>query len=113
MESEKISGIVVYGSYIISIIYGLLAFPLAFNMVTPNSWYGVRTQSTLQNPDVWYSVNNTAGWGLLLASFVCVAVIYYFNNFVSLSTDNKIIVSTMAPIFVPIIVLTIAFLLFR
>lgn len=111
MEPEKATVYVSYGGYFISILYVVLGLPLAFRMVSPNSWYGVRTANTLQDPNVWYSTNYTAGLSFIASGFLCIALIYIFNNVIKVNAMTSILVSSFVPIIVPMIALVAIFLL--
>jgi hypothetical protein len=39
----------------------LVSIPLILRKIAPNSWYGFRTSHTLENPGLWYAVNEYAG----------------------------------------------------
>ncbi len=38
-----------------------VGLPLARRRVRPNHWYGLRTRSTLEDPEVWYEANALLG----------------------------------------------------
>src|SRR5512141_1280169 len=42
--------------------------PLALKLVPPNRFYGIRTEQTLADRDVWFRVNRVGGFALLLAA---------------------------------------------
>lgn len=48
--------------------------PLVLAWVPPNRWYGFRTARTLSSPAVWYPVNRTAGFGLMVAGILAALV---------------------------------------
>ena len=56
-----------------SALIGALAVPLLLRWIPPNRFYGMRTQTTLSRPDVWYSANAFAGGAVLIASLVSMA----------------------------------------
>ena len=39
----------------------ILGIPMIQGRVKPNNWYGFRTRTTLDNPDIWYPANAYAG----------------------------------------------------
>jgi len=45
---------------------GVLAVPLIRRRIRPNPLYGFRVQATLDNPDLWYKVNEYAGKRLVV-----------------------------------------------
>jgi hypothetical protein len=42
----------------------LIAGPLIRRKIKPNPWYGFRVRATLENPEIWYEVNEMGGRGL-------------------------------------------------
>ncbi len=40
----------------------LIGLPLAFKLIAPNPFYGVRMSETIGSPDLWYQANLYAGW---------------------------------------------------
>lgn len=111
METEKVVTFVYYLGYFMSIVFALLGTPMAFNMVSPNSWYGVRTASTLGDPNVWYSVNSVVGFALIFSGILSIALIYFFNHFVKFNMTNTIIFNSFIPIIVPIFIIAAAFII--
>ena len=61
-------------------IYGLLmvglAIPLISGKVHPNSWYGLRIQTTLENPGIWYPANSYTGWLLLVYGVITIGLTF-------------------------------------
>ncbi len=55
----------------------LLAIPLALKLVPPNRIYGFRTALALANRDLWFSINRIAGFALIAASSVALAIYFY------------------------------------
>jgi hypothetical protein len=47
-----------------------ISIPLILGKIPPNGWYGFRVRKTMENPEIWYPVNQFAGKRLLLASLV-------------------------------------------
>lgn len=57
----------------------LLSLPLLNNQIRPNGLYGFRVKKTLENPEIWYAVNQHFAWRLLwtgLAVLVASALLY-------------------------------------
>lgn len=57
----------------------LLSLPLLNNQIKPNGLYGFRVKKTLENPSVWYAVNQHFAWRLLwtgLAVMVASTLLY-------------------------------------
>ena len=102
MGNEKIA---IYMSYFISFLVTVIGLPLALKFVEPNSWYGVRTAKTMQDQDIWYAVNFSAGLGLVLSGLICCGLIYLVQNHLNLETKNTIVLISMIPVIVPITVL--------
>ncbi|MBI5714568.1 MAG: SdpI family protein [Chloroflexi bacterium] len=48
----------------------ILAVPLIQRRVPPNIWYGFRLPQTLNDPEIWYAVNEYGGRGLLWVGII-------------------------------------------
>jgi len=48
----------------------VLALPLCFRLVAPNSFYGFRTPATLADTKLWFDANAFAGYALVVAAVV-------------------------------------------
>lgn len=56
------------------LLLAIVSFPLAFGLIGPNSFYGVRTAETLSSMETWYRANLNAGWvGLVFGAIACFA----------------------------------------
>lgn len=57
-----------------------LSIPLILRRIPPNGLYGFRVRKTLENPEIWYTVNVFAGKRLLLVGLgtAVAAVVLYF-----------------------------------
>lgn len=56
-----------------------ISVPMAQRKIKPNLYYGIRVRKTLENPVIWYTVNEYAGKRLLIAGLliaITAAVIY-------------------------------------
>jgi uncharacterized membrane protein len=67
-----------------SLLIVVLSVPLAFGLVPPNRFYGVRTAATLADPAAWYAVNRTGGMALILAG------VAYLGALVALPTYDPL-----------------------
>ena len=58
----------------------LIALPLLFGKVPPNTFYGFRVAATLDNPRLWYAVNQHAAKRLIVSgvSLMAAAVLLLF-----------------------------------
>ena len=65
-----------------------LSIPLILGKIKPNGLYGFRVKSTLENPSLWYAVNNYAGWRLLATGLVTVVSAVGLYLIQGLSLDN-------------------------
>ena len=59
---------------IVGVIEMSLAIPLWLGIVPPNTVYGVRTEKTLSNKELWYKVNKYSGRDFALAGVVLVVI---------------------------------------
>jgi len=66
----------------------VLSIPLLLKKIPPNPIYGFRVSQTLENPEIWYAVNQYAARWLALsgASIAIAAVGLYF--FPSITVDG-------------------------
>jgi len=51
-----------------------LAIPMALGKVPPNGLYGFKTEKTLASREVWYAANRVAGWLMVGAGLLTIAV---------------------------------------
>ncbi len=73
-----------FAIYLIAgILLVLLAFPLLFEMIKPNPYYGVRVPLTMTDSAVWYAVNKYCARYLIavgMAVIVAAAGLYFVPN---------------------------------
>lgn len=55
---------------IFSLFLAAIAIPLIFHLIPPNGLYGFRVRKTMENPEIWYAVNEYFGKRLFAASLV-------------------------------------------
>jgi uncharacterized membrane protein len=55
---------------IIGIVLMVIALPMIANKIPPNPFYGFRVRKTLENPEIWYKVNEYSGWRFFIAGAV-------------------------------------------
>ena len=60
-----------------SLLFSVIAIPLALRMVPPNIVYGFRTRATLSGRNLWYRANAHFGRGLLVSSLCGGAAAYF------------------------------------
>ena len=68
MESGELVIFVLY--LVVGVALVGLGVPLLMTWVPPNPLYGFRTPRTLQDPEVWYAVNRTTGFWLIVTGVV-------------------------------------------
>jgi uncharacterized membrane protein len=54
------------------VILALISLPLIYGKIKPNSLYGFRVPATLEDPDLWYPVNQFAAKRLLIVGLVMI-----------------------------------------
>lgn len=69
-------------------VYIGLGVATARKKVQHGAWYGIRTEKTLSDPEIWYAVHQVAGIDFLLAGLVTVGA-SAFNIFVSLDHADR------------------------
>jgi uncharacterized membrane protein len=57
-----------------AILLFVAAIPLVMGLIPMNRLYGFRTKKTLSDAGIWYRVNRLAGFAIMIASSVYVAV---------------------------------------
>jgi SdpI/YfhL protein family len=60
-----------------------LSVPLVIHKIPPNSFFGIRSQATVNNPKLWYKINAYAGMRLLatgLGTAVGSIILFYLNS---------------------------------
>ncbi|MFA5539114.1 MAG: SdpI family protein [Gemmobacter sp.] len=50
------------------LLFFVIGWMMAFEMIPPNSHVGFRSGRTLGSEAIWYSVNTNVGWSLVLTS---------------------------------------------
>lgn len=75
------------GFAVLLIVFSL---PLMFNKIKPNWFYGLRTPTTVNNPDVWYAVNRKAATQMLYFAILMILVALGMD-FYSTLTSNLLI----------------------
>lgn len=56
-----------------------ISLPLILRQIGPNVIYGYRVRKTLENPEIWYEVNEYFAWRLLICGtifLVCSILLY-------------------------------------
>jgi len=64
-------------------IVAAASIPLILKMIPPNRLYGLRTQQTLADRELWFRANRFAGWALLLAAGASAAVFVAIPEYAS------------------------------
>jgi hypothetical protein len=70
-----------------SLLGMIVALPMAANKIKPNPYYGFRIRETLEDPKVWYAVNQYFGWRLFIISLIQLAASVGLFFFTRLSLD--------------------------
>ena len=55
------------------LLLGLLSLPLMMRKIKPNPYYGFRVSATLENPEIWYTVNQYFAKRQLVAALIEIA----------------------------------------
>ena len=100
MKARKISGI------ILGLFFIIISLPLTLKIVPPNPFYGVRTSSTFNNLEAWYTVNFYAG-----LAFLILGVFYTFMySFLKkeLITNKMFLITSIIPALVAILLVIYA-----
>jgi uncharacterized membrane protein len=54
----------------IGILLALISLPMIARKIKPNPFYGYRVRKTLENPEIWYDVNEYSGRQLFAAGIL-------------------------------------------
>jgi uncharacterized membrane protein len=65
---------------ILCAVMAALGVPLILKIVPPNPVYGVRTERTLDRPEVWFDVNKFGGWALVAAAGVTALALMVYSG---------------------------------
>jgi uncharacterized membrane protein len=55
-------------------IFAIASIPLMLNVVPPNRFYGLRTERTLANRELWFRANRFAGCAIFIAAGISAAI---------------------------------------
>jgi glucose-6-phosphate-specific signal transduction histidine kinase len=97
-----------YVGYFLAVLFIVIGIPLALKLIGPNAWYGVRLTSTMENPDTWYAVNSLAGWCMVVAGGISLAIVFMAQNHWELDFITKIVVVVFTPAILAVIAMVIA-----
>ena len=61
---------------IASLVISAVSIPMILGKVAPNATYGFRTRLTLSSPEIWYPANKFAGWALVIAAALTLAILW-------------------------------------
>jgi uncharacterized membrane protein len=81
--------LLLYGG--MGLLVALLSWPMMYDKIPPNRFYGFRTPRTLSDPNVWYPANRVAGRNLVVAGvIVCMTalVLYAIRNTITPRTAS-------------------------
>lgn len=95
-EQERKVGLFV--AYSVPSILTLINIPLLFRMIPHNAAYGVRVRETMENPAIWFDVNQVVAAISIVSCLLCLAIIYYVENHVSLKPMTKLHISIWVPL---------------
>lgn len=96
--------------YIISIIFIVLGLPLVFEVIEPNSSFGVRTAQALSDENSWYHLNSIGGWGMIVSGFLSFLTVRTLKNNEKLELVKSIVAISCVPAVLPIVILGCTFL---
>lgn len=96
--------------YVISMIFIMLGLPLVFEMIEPNSGYGVRTIQAMSNENAWYHLNSIGGWGMVVSGVLSFLAIRILKNDECLELVKAIVAISCVPALFPIVILGCTYL---
>lgn len=60
----------VFTNLAVGILLMIISIPMIYHKIRPNHFYGFRVNKTLENPQIWYDVNEYSGKRLFVAGAV-------------------------------------------
>lgn len=78
--------------------FTLIGLPLALRLIGPNRFYGVRTQRTMENLDVWYAANTANGIAMVAFGILSAIIVFFLHKYWGTDTDIKLLVAMAVPV---------------
>jgi uncharacterized membrane protein len=69
------------------LLLAVISLPLIYGKIKPNYLYGFRVPATLENPDLWYTVNKYAAKRLLIAGLMMIVAAIGLYFYPGISVD--------------------------
>jgi ABC-type phosphate transport system permease subunit len=84
----------------------LLAWPLRYDRVGPNPWYGVRFSQSFQSPEHWYLINRYGATMLIRWAFSLAALAVLLALPLGVNSEIQTAVALIYPltVFVPVLI---------
>ena len=96
--------------YVISFVLIVLGLPLVFEIIGPNSAYGVRTAQALSDENAWYNLNSIGGWGMVISGSLSFFSIRALKKNKNLDLVKSVVVISLVPALYPIVILGFTYL---
>jgi hypothetical protein len=80
------------------ILLAALGIPLYKQRVPPNMWYGCRTEKSLSDERIWYSVNRVTGRDMIIAGviiFVATLLVFPLRHTINDNLTIAILLGTL------------------
>ena len=83
------------------LLLAALSIPMIMGKIPPNGLYGFRVKETMDNPEIWYTVNVYSGKWLLAASLVqaLAAVVAFYIPGITLDVYAYIVLAVWVVVF--------------
>lgn len=83
------------------LLLAALSIPMIMGKIPPNGLYGFRVKKTMDNPEIWYTVNVYSGKWLLAASLVqaLAAVVAFYIPGITLDIYAYIVLAVWVVVF--------------
>jgi len=83
------------------LLLAALSIPMIMGKIPPNGLYGFRVKKTMDNPEIWYTVNVYSGKWLLAASLVqaLAAVVAFYIPGITLDVYAYIVLAVWLVVF--------------
>ncbi|QYO66088.1 SdpI family protein [Leptolyngbya sp. 7M] len=93
----------------VGMLFVLIALPLVYRKIGPNSFYGVRTNKTLADKTLWYEANHRFGRDMMFGG-ICIVIIVVATTVLA---KNSISPSVLAILLLFAMFVTILFAVIR
>lgn len=85
------NALLAYNFFLVALML-LIAIPLAFKKISPNSLYGIRISKSLKSETNWYAINEYAGKQMIIWSIVHLVFLLIVWKLSANLSFNKVVI---------------------